>query len=77
MFVKEVVWLHGLPRMVNSDRGPQFTTVFSKRLCEQLGIERGLSTVFHPEMDRQTERVNASMEQYLRVFTSYQQDDWV
>jgi hypothetical protein len=36
-----------------------------------------MSTAFHPQTNGQTERVNAGMEQYLRDFTSYQQDDWV
>jgi hypothetical protein len=35
-----------------------------------------LSTAFHPETDGQTERANQTMEQYLRAFVSYQQDDW-
>jgi len=34
-------------------------------------------TAFHPQTDGQTERINASMEQYLRVFVNHQQDDWV
>jgi len=36
-----------------------------------------MSTAFHPQMDGQTERMNASMEHYLRVFVNHQQDDWV
>jgi hypothetical protein len=31
---------------------------------------------FHPQTDRQTERVNQVLEQYLRSYCSYQQDDW-
>jgi len=77
MFLKEVVRLHGVPRTIISDRGPQFAALFWKRLCERLGVDRRLSTAFHPQTDGQTERMNASMEQYLRIFTSYQQDDWV
>jgi hypothetical protein len=36
-----------------------------------------MSTAFHPQTDGQTERMNAGMEQYLRVFVNYQLDDWV
>jgi hypothetical protein len=39
-------------------------------------IEARLSTAFHPETDGQTERVNAIMEQHLRAYVSYLQDDW-
>jgi hypothetical protein len=35
-----------------------------------------MSTAYHPQMDGQTERLNSVMEQYLRSFVSYQQDDW-
>lgn len=31
---------------------------------------------FHPQTDGQTERVNAIMEQYVRAYCSYHQDDW-
>jgi hypothetical protein len=33
MFLREVVRLHGLPKTIVSDRGPQYATVFWKRLC--------------------------------------------
>jgi len=41
-----------------------------------LGISRNLSTAFHPQTDGQTERANVTLEQYLRVYCNYQQDDW-
>ena len=31
---------------------------------------------YHPEADGQTERVNQTLEQYLRHYVSYQQDNW-
>ena len=76
LFVKHVFRLHGLPRSIVSDRGPQFASAFWQRLCNRLGIDRRLSTAFHPETDGQTERMNAVMEQYLRAYVSYLQDDW-
>ena len=36
-----------------------------------------MSTAFHPQTDGETEQVNQELEQYLRVFGNYQQDDWV
>jgi hypothetical protein len=35
-----------------------------------------LSTTFHPESDRQTERINAILEQYLQAYYNYQQNNW-
>ncbi len=72
------MWIHrGLPDTIISDRGTQFTSAFWDELCKQLKIDARLSTAFHPETDGQTENANAVMEQVLRAYTNYQQDDWV
>ena len=36
-----------------------------------------MSTAFHPQTDGQTERTNQTLEQYLRAYLNYQQDNWV
>ena len=77
LFVGEVVPLHGLLAMIVSDRGSQFALTLCGQVCSRVGIDRRMSTGFHTQMDGQTERMNASMEQYLRVFINSQQDDWV
>jgi transposase InsO family protein len=72
------IWkLHGLPRTIVSDRGPQFIALFWKHLTRRLQITNLLSTAHHPETDGQTERINAVLERYLRAYVSYLQDDWV
>ncbi|MBW0490952.1 hypothetical protein O181_030667 [Austropuccinia psidii MF-1] len=65
-----------LPASIVSDRGSLFVTSFCTQLCQKLKISRDLSTAFHPETDRQTERVNQILEQYLCMYVSYHQDDW-
>jgi len=75
-FLRQVVRPHGLPSSMVSDRGSLFTSDFWKRVTETLGISRNLSTAFHLQMDGQTERANATLEQYLWVYCNYQQDDW-
>ena len=59
-----------------ADRGPQFASRFGKALCKRLRIEPRLSTGFHPQTDGQTERFNATMEEYLRLYVNHHQDDW-
>ena len=39
-------------------------------------IEALLSTPYYPETDGQTECMNAILEQYLRAYINYLQDDW-
>ena len=70
------VWkLHGLPKEVISDRGPQFVSNFMRGLSEILGIKIAVSTAYHPQTDSQTERVNQEVEQFLRLFVNQRQDD--
>jgi hypothetical protein len=59
-----------------SDRGPQWDCEFWEHLCRLWKIQRMMSTAFHPETDGQTEIVNQETERFIRVYTSYQQDDW-
>jgi transposase InsO family protein len=72
-----IVRLHGLPKEIVSDRGPQFAFKFWRRLFELLGVDIRLSSTFHPEIDGQTERINQTLEQYLRFTVNYQQDNWL
>ena len=74
---RDNIWkLHSLPESIISDRGPQFMAGLIKELNEILGIKSKLSTVFHPQTDRQTERVNQELEQYLRMFIDHRQEQW-
>jgi transposase InsO family protein len=58
LFLKEVWKHHGTPRVVVSDRGPQFIAEFMRELNKLLGIKLALSTAYHPQTDGQTERVD-------------------
>ena len=76
LFLRYVFAKHGTPSNIISDRGKYFTSWFWTSLCEILSIKGDLSTAYHPETDAQTERVNQILEQYLRIYINYQQDDW-
>ena len=51
-----------IPKKVISDRDPRFTSKFTKGLCDQLGVDQGMSTAYHPQTDGQSERVNQWVE---------------
>ena len=73
---KEIFRLHGLPSSIISDRGPQFVSRVWKYVMKCLKVKVKLSTAFHPQTDGATERTNSVMEQYLRNYVCYAQDDW-
>lgn len=39
----------GLPRVIQSDQGSNFTSKLFKEVTKELGIEHQLSTAYHPE----------------------------
>ena len=72
------VWkYHGLPTGIVSDRGSQFTLQVMKDICKRLEIQPRLFTTYHPQTDGQTERINQDLQQYLHIFTSEKQNEWV
>ena len=65
LFMRQIFRLHGLPKDIITDQGSIFTSDLWKETTKQLGIERRLSTAFHPQTDGQTEQTNSTLEQYL------------
>ena len=74
---RDNVWkLHRLPESIMLDRELQFAVEMTKKLNRMLGIKTKLSTSYHPQTDRQTERINQELEQYLRFFIDHRQKNW-
>ena len=46
---------YGLPDVMISDRGPQFTSNVFNGIIDALRINHRMSTAFHPQTDGQTE----------------------
>jgi transposase InsO family protein len=76
LLLRHVFANHGTPDKITSDRDKLFTSKMWQSLADQLGIEHRLSTAYHPQTNGQTERVNQTLEQYLRHYVNFQQDDW-
>ena len=76
LYLRNVFKNHGLPKDIVSDRGTQFVSKFTRRLLELLDVKGNRSTAYHPESDGQAERVNQTLEQYLRIYCDFHQDDW-
>src|SRR6266542_3662705 len=76
LFVLHVFSKHGVPGHVTSDRGSEFVSHFFRSLGTALDMKLHFTSGYHPEGDGQTEWVNQTLEQYLRAYCSYQQDNW-
>jgi hypothetical protein len=68
IYIARVLCLHGVPKMIISDRGLQFVTRFWEQLHASLETHLIHSSAYHPETDGQTERVNQILEGMLRTY---------
>ena len=67
---------HGFFNFTIFDRGRTFVSYFGDQLITKLGIKTNLSTIYHPEIDGQTEILNSIFEQYLKTYVNFLQNDW-
>ena len=52
IFMKYIFRLHGIPKVIISDRDVKFTGNFWKNLFKGLGTKLKLSTTYHPQINR-------------------------
>ncbi len=67
----------GLWDKLITDCGPEFASQVMQAIHKQLSIISALSMAYHLETDGETKQFNQELEQYLRMFCNYWQDDWV
>jgi len=75
IFAKEIWRHHGTPTDIVSDRDSRFTSEIWKEFLGLLKIRPRMSKAFHPQTDGQTERLNQTIETYLRAFVTREQND--
>ena len=51
LFCREILRLHGVPKMIVSDRDVKFLSYFWKTLCAKHGIKLLFSMAYHPQTD--------------------------
>ncbi|GJZ36169.1 putative reverse transcriptase domain-containing protein [Tanacetum coccineum] len=66
-YLKEVVTRHGIPLSIICDRDPRFASHFWRSLQNALGTSLDMSTAYHPQTDRQSERTIQTLEDMLRA----------
>jgi hypothetical protein len=77
IFAREIWRFHGILTDIISDRDSRFPSTEWKQFLGILGVRPRMSTSFHPQTDGQTERINQTIEAYLRSFINYEMDNWV
>jgi hypothetical protein len=67
MYIARIISLHGIPKTIVSNRGPQFVSKFWGELHKSLGTKLLHSSAYHPQTSGQTERVNQILEDMLQA----------
>ena len=76
LMLQWIYWIHSLLDFIISNQDSQFIFILWKSLCKKLDINLRLFTVYHSQINDQSEWVNQNVERYLRFFCSYMQNDW-
>lgn len=76
LFINNVFKLHGVPESMVSDRGSTFTSAYIREIYKGIGVKPNPTTAWHPQGDGFSERWNSEVEQFVRMFCSYRQNDW-
>jgi transposase InsO family protein len=67
LYIARILSLHGVPKTIVSDRGPQFVSKFWEELHKALDTKLLHSSAYHPQTSGKTERVNQILEDMLRA----------
>jgi hypothetical protein len=76
LFIDHCYRLHGVPRVIVSDRDPKFVGKFWQTFMGMLNTKLSMSTARHPRTDGLTERVNQTMQTLLRFYCAKSGFNW-
>ncbi|GJU06015.1 reverse transcriptase domain-containing protein [Tanacetum coccineum] len=66
MYLREVVTRHGIPVLIICDHDPRFASNFWMSLHKALGTNLDMSTAYHLQTDRQSDRTIQTLKDILR-----------
>ena len=76
LIFKNWVRFFGIPRVILTDRGPQFEAELFERFCKRLGIDRAKTAAYHPETNSQAERQHGFHTPLLKALCANNPRDW-
>jgi len=66
----------GLPQVIRSDRGSQFTSAMMDEICRLMGIHQSFTSAFHPQSNGLVERMNQVLKNMLKKAAIDQPEEW-
>nr|XP_049701809.1 uncharacterized protein LOC126055664 [Helicoverpa armigera] len=68
--------LFGIPRIILTDQGTNFTADMFKKTCEFLKIKQIWSSPYHPQTQGALERSHSTLKEYLKSYVNENHTDW-
>ncbi|GFR34075.1 transposon Ty3-I Gag-Pol polyprotein [Trichonephila clavata] len=75
-FVEEIILTHGAPRTIITDRGTVFQSNLIAEINNQCKVVHRMTTAYHPQMNRLTERFNKTLADMLAMYVDVEQKTW-
>lgn len=76
LFFNRVIAKFGCPRTVISDRGANIAGTKARDFFRLFGIQRRLTSTYHPQTNGQSERFNRTIAASLTMFIEKKQQNW-
>ena len=74
--LSQFISVFGIPKVIQSDRGSNFTSKMFAEVLKHLRIRHSLSSAYHPQSQGALERFHLTLKSLLRGYCSELQRDW-
>ncbi|KZS09148.1 Uncharacterized protein APZ42_026699 [Daphnia magna] len=74
--VERIIFYHGPPKAIITDRGSNVAFELLSALCKALNIKRMKTTAYHPQTNGQTERFNKTVVEMIRKYLENGFERW-
>lgn len=72
----QFISVFGIPRVIQSDQGSNFTSHMFKEVLQQLGVKQNQSSAYHPQSQGALERFHQTLKSLLRAYCVELKGDW-
>ncbi len=74
--LSQFISIFGIPKVIQSDQGTNFTSNMFQEVLRQLCIKHNRSTAYHPESQGALERFHQTLKSLLRAYCTELKGDW-
>ena len=77
LFIQKHAIYFGIPEIIITDRDAIFISKYWQTILSSLGTKLKINIAYYLETDSQIERINQTIQNYLRVYINTNYSNWV